>query len=457
MQRKDWMKLVGLVLLIFIAYFVDFQSPRVLLAVMEGFLLLQWYVRNHTLGCVIPAMFIAGAITTFLSKEAVLRHLGPQASPVKAYCVASVAGTVLAVCSCSVLPMFAAIYRVGAGLGPAAAFLYSGPAINVMAVLLTARVLGFPLGASRFLGAVLLAVLIGVMMAWVFRGEQRARTGQLPPGHASQTPMARKLWQDGIFLAAMIAFLVFMDWPSPSLTKMVLRTPAQIVLTNGSIVELDQPEVTVSILVETAGSYRVLLETRADGLPKGMKFDIDKTSVEALERVTPPGYQWAATVHAYRGYLAAVLLGIVLTLSFSWYPLAELKTWMLETWSFTKQIVPLLFAGVFVTGIVSTLLPEQVVAELVGGESLRSNLVAAVTGAAWYFATLTEIPIVEALLGLGMGQGPALSLLLAGPAVSLPGLAVIYTVWGAKKTAVFLMLVIIFSAAAGLAFGWWMG
>lgn len=455
MERKDWAKLLALAAVIGLAYFVDFQSSPVQAAILEGFLLLQWYVRNHTLGCVIPAMFIAGAITTFLKKDAILRHLGPQASPVKAYCVASVAGTVLAVCSCSVLPMFAAIYRVGAGLGPAAAFLYSGPAINVMAVLLTARVLGFPLGASRFVGAIVLAILIGLVMARFFRQEEKGRTAASLPTPLSATPAPRKLWQDGLFLAAMIAFLVFLDWPNPSLTKVNVRTPAQATLVNGSLVEIKQPDFLASVLVETVSGYRLLLEEQVGELQKGMKININKEDIRAMETVTPPGYQWAAAIYAHRGFYAAAIFVVIGVLAFSWYSVSELKLWLVETWSFTKQIVPLLFGGVLVTGVLSALLPERIVVSLVGGESLQANLVAAVTGAAWYFATLTEVPIVEALRGLGMGYGPALTLLLAGPAVSLPSIAVVYSVWGGKKTAVFVALVIVCSTIGGLAFGWW--
>lgn len=457
MDRKEWTKLLGLAAVMLLAYFVNFHSPRVQAAILEGFFLLQWYVRNHTLGCVIPAMFIAGAIATFLSKEAVLRHLGPQANRLKAYSVASVSGTVLAVCSCSVLPMFAAIYRVGAGLGPAAAFLYSGPAINVMAVFLTARVLGLPLGASRFVGAILLAVVIGLLMAYLFRREEAARAAAPAPFVLPATSAGRKLWKDAVFLGTMILFLVFSDWPNPSRTKVQLETPAPAVLMNGSTVEIHQGQILASILVETATSFRFLLEERAGELTKGMKVNIDKKYVRSLEDVTPAGYQWAATVYSWRLWVAGLLLAVVVAMAFAWYTRDELNMWMNETWMFTKQIVPLLFGGVLVTGVVGALLPEQVVTTLVGGESLRANLVAAVIGAAWYFATLTEIPILEALIGLGMGHGPALTLLLAGPAVSLPSIAVIYSVWGWKKTAIFVLLVIAASTTAGLVYGWWMG
>ena len=214
-MKKEWTIFAGLASVFAIAYFLNFTDPKIQNAIMEAFYMLQWYARYHTLACVVPAMFIAGGIATFLNKEAVLRHLGPKANKLEAYSVASVSGTVLAVCSCSVLPMFAGIYRVGAGLGPASAFLYSGPAINVMAIFLTARVLGFDLGIARVIGSIVFAVVIGMIMAAIFRGDEDRRqvaVMQLP----DPPPAKRNLLQTGAFFAAMIAFLVFSDWASPS-------------------------------------------------------------------------------------------------------------------------------------------------------------------------------------------------------------------------------------------------
>ena len=162
-MRREW-KIFGWLFGIFlVAYFLPLGNPKVSNAIYEAFYLLQWYAREHTLGCVVPAMFIAGAISTFLSQAAVMKYLGANANRVLAYSVASVAGFILAVCSCSVLPMFAGIYAMGAGIGPASAFLYSGPAINVMAVFLSARVLGIELGLARIIGAVIFAVVIGLV------------------------------------------------------------------------------------------------------------------------------------------------------------------------------------------------------------------------------------------------------------------------------------------------------
>jgi len=452
MDKKEWGILIALIAVFLFAYFVNFNAERIQTAIVEGFLMLQWYARNHTLGCVVPAMFIAGAIATFLSKEGVLRHLGPQANKIGAYGVASVAGTVLAVCSCSVLPMFAGIYRVGAGLGPAAAFLYSGPAINVMAIFLTARVLGFDLGIARVVGAIGFAVVIGLLMALIFRREEEKRTRAmmaLPPS----PPSKRALWQNAVFLASMILFLVFSDWSDPSRTVVQLKPNAPITLMDGTKEKLTTEELNVAVLLETTSAYRFQLEEPAGRFAKGVKINVDKEYVLDKRQDTPPGYQWAAWLYPRRWYVAGVFLLLTVIMAFSWFEKSELKAWMGETWSFSKQIIPLLFIGVLVTGFVGSLLPEKAVGALVGGDSLRANLVASVIGGAWYFATLTEIPILEALIGLGMGRGPALSLLLAGPALSLPSIAVIFSVWGFKKTAVFVVLVVVMSAIVGMIFG----
>jgi uncharacterized protein len=432
---------LALAAIFLVAYFLNLGDPKIQIAIQEAFRMLQWYARNHTLACVVPAMFIAGGIATFLSKEAVLRHLGPKANKMEAYTVASVSGTVLAVCSCSVLPMFAGIYRVGAGLGPASAFLYSGPAINVMAIFLTARVLGFDLGIGRVIGAVAFAYVIGFLMAVIFRKSEEQRTAavmQLP----DPPPSRRNLLQTSLYFASMIGFLVFSDWASPSETI--------ITKTNGT-------RLVVAVLQETTQDYRVQLEEPAGDLKKGTRLLVPLSEIASKEQLTPPGYQWAANVYNIRWYLAWGCAAALLLMLWRWFGREELSEWMSQTWTFAKSIIPLLFAGVFITGFVAALLPEEKVAAWVGGNSFTANFLASAIGALWYFATLTEIPILQALLGLGMGRGPALALLLAGPALSLPSIAVIYSVVGFKKTAVFVGLVVVMSTLAGMAFGAWWG
>ncbi len=438
MNKRELGIFAALVSVFLFAYFVNFTDAKIQNALMDAFYMLQWYVRYHTLACVVPAMFIAGAIATFFSREAVLRHLGPKANKVEAYGVASTSGTVLAVCSCSVLPMFAGIYRVGAGLGPASAFLYSGPAINVMAIFLTARVLGFDLGVARIIGSVVFAVVIGLIMAVVFRKDEEERTAavmQLP----DPPPAKRKLWQTAIFFVAMITFLVFSDWANPSQTL---------------IEKTDGTHMHVAVLIRTSETYRVQLEEPLGDLKKGAKLTLDRAQIVSEADVTPDNYKWAAWVYHQRWYFSAACFLAVLAMVWRWFDREEVGQWMDQTWSFSKSIIPLLFGGVLVTGFVGALIPEDVVAGWVGGDSFRANLVASMIGGMWYFATLTEIPILEALLGLGMGRGPALALLLAGPALSLPSIAVIYSVIGFKKTFMFCLLTILMSTVVGVIFGW---
>ncbi len=438
-MKREWTIFAGLLAIFLIAYFLNLSSPAIQEAILEAFRMLQWYARNHTLACVVPAMFIAGGIATFLSKEAVLRHLGPKANKFEAYTVASVSGTVLAVCSCSVLPMFAGIYRVGAGLGPASAFLYSGPAINVMAIFLTARVLGFEIGLARVIGAVGFAYLIGFLMAVIFRKEEQVRNEafmKLP----DPPPSRRTMWQTTLYFAGMILFLVFSDWADPSETVFHFKDGTQRV---------------VAVLEETTDKYRVQHSEQVGEHKVTKKVWVEKSSLgeNGREQRVREGYAWAAAIYNLRWHFAGACLVALAFMLVRWFDRQELAEWMGQTWAFAKSIVPLLFGGVFITGFVSELLPEKAVADWVGGNGVLANFAASVIGAMWYFATLTEIPILEALFGLGMGKGPGLALLLAGPALSVPSIAVIYQVIGFKKTAVFVGLVVVLSTIAGMIFG----
>lgn len=428
LQVLGWMTGVFLV-----AYYLPLSNTTVQGAIQEAFKLLQWYVRNHTLACVVPAMFIAGAVTTFLSKEMVLRHLGPTSSKPKAYGVASVSGTVLAVCSCSVLPVFAGIHRLGAGLGPAIAFLYSGPAINILAIFLTARVLGMPIGVGRAVGAIAFSVLIGWAMALVFRREEAARVREaanLPEPEAPRRP----LWKTSLFLASMVAFLVLSDW----------YNPGNVVVTTAS----GESFHAVS-LQETRDDYLYQLEAPWKDHPAGAKVTLAKSEIASIRDADT----WVIWVHHRKWWFAGAMGLAVLLMTWRWLDRQEVSDWMSNTWDFSKQIVPLLFGGVFVVGFVGALIPEAAVARLVGDNSLPANLVASVIGAFWYFATLTEIPICEALGRLGMHQGPMLTLLLAGPALSLPSILVLKSVMGWTKTLTFTALVVVMATLTGWAFG----
>jgi uncharacterized membrane protein YraQ (UPF0718 family) len=431
---KRELKIFGALAGIFlVAYALPLGHPKIQEAIQEAFRLLQWYARNHTLACVVPALFIAGAIITFLSQSSVMRYLGPRSNPILAYAVASVAGCVLAVCSCSVLPMFAGIYSLGAGLGPATAFLYSGPGINVLAIFLSARVLGFSIGAGRFIGAVVFSVVIGLIMASVFRrGEQvKAQAAmQMPEPEKPRRPIGKT----AVFLACMVLFLVFSDWFNPG--NVVVKTT-------------DGREFKAVVIHETKDMVRFQLEQDLGAAKLGDKIELAKTDIAGTQEQKT----WVITIHHVRWYLAGLMGLLVALMAWQWFEKDELREWMHNTWEFAKLLVPLLFGGVFVVGFVSVLLPEKQVAQWVGDNSLRSNFVASVIGTFWYFATLTEIPITQALMKLGMHRGPVLALLLAGPALSLPNILVIRKVIGNSKTFVFVLLVVVMSTMVGFLFG----
>jgi len=387
-MKERWKFL--LILAVFLtAYFTPWSSLAVRNAGLESFLMLQEYAQEHVLFCLIPAFFIAGAISVFVSQAAVMKYFGAQAKKILAYSVASVSGTILAVCSCTVLPLFAGIYKRGAGIGPAIAFLYSGPAINILAIILTARVLGWELGLARAIGAVIFAFIVGIFMSLIFREDETKRQAEVAAMPQPEDNNTRTLLQNVLYLATMIFILIFAAWAKPA-----------------------QP----------VGFWNAIYEIH-----------------------------WPLTI----GFL--LILGFMLV---SWFKKDELAEWVDQTWWFAKQILPLLFAGVIVAGFLmgrpnsdAGLIPSVWIEQLLGGNTLSANLLASVAGALMYFATLTEVPILQGLLGSGMGQGPALALLLAGPALSLPNMLVIRSVIGTKKTLVYVMLVVIMATIAGLMYG----
>jgi uncharacterized membrane protein YraQ (UPF0718 family) len=385
---KERSKLLLIILVFIVAYFIPWTDPIIRRSGLEAFLMLQEYARKHVLTCLVPAFFIAGAIGVFVSQASVLKYFGARAHKVLSYSVASVSGSVLAVCSCTVLPLFAGIYSRGAGIGPATAFLYSGPAINVLAVILTARVLGWQIGLARAIGAIVFAIVTGLLMAFIFRKDDKNRAGgqlYLP----EEPEKGRSLLQEGLFMLTMVLILVFAAFVRPA--------PGAAIL-------------------------------------------------------------WK-TLFTYKWYITLFFLIILAIMLMRWFKREELGNWIDETWSFMKQILPLLFAGVLVAGFLlgrpghAAIIPDRFIHALVGGNSLWANLFASISGGLMYFATLTEIPILQGLMGAGMGKGPALALLLAGPALSLPNMLVIGGVMGVKKTVTFCSIVIAMSTVAGMVYG----
>jgi len=386
---KERTKLLLIVGVFLAAFYVPWSHPVIRQSGLEAFMMLQEYAREHVLTCLIPAFFIAGAIAVFVSQASVLKYFGAKANKILSYSVASVSGTILAVCSCTVLPLFAGIYTRGAGVGPATAFLYSGPAINVLAISLTAKILGWQLGLARAVGAVVFAVITGLLMAVIFRKDDASRTeGQIYVPDPAAT--GRTLFQDTLYILTMVLILIFAAFAKPA---------------TGS-----------------TGLWPIIFAAK-----------------------------WFITI------VLLIILGIMLKM---WFTKDECKSWVESSWGFMKQIFPLLGAGVLVAGFMlgrpghPALIPDQWVQSLLGGNSIWANLLASLSGALMYFATLTEVPILQGLLGAGMGKGPALALLLAGPALSLPNMLVIGSVMGVKKTATFCGIIVIMSTIAGMLYGY---
>jgi uncharacterized membrane protein YraQ (UPF0718 family) len=504
--RTEWKKLAAIAVVFLVFFWLPVGWGRFTGGIMEALHLTKWYAREHVLLCLIPAFFIAGAIGVFISQASVMKYLGARANKVLAYGVASVSGSILAVCSCTVLPLFAEIWRMGAGLGPATAFLYSGPAINVLAIILTARILGLELGIARAVGAIGFSIIIGLIMHLIYRKEEMEKaTGQMS---MPEPEVTRPLWKNAVFFAVMVAVLVFANWGSPN--DFQFRT-------------VEGAEFTAAVLKEPEFAGQEYLLKYTNGPHAGEQIQVAPASIVLKEPVrstwtTIWQNKWLVTagfsaafglilifwigVRWWKVVLAAIppaLLALALPTQGLWILLPfsagilgvsvalasskrEGAEWFGATWTFAKQILPLLFFGVLVAGFLlgrpdhEGLIPSKYVEMLVGDSPNRmleitgwsaggfenvaraiwplwTNFFASIFGAFMYFATLTEVPILQGLIGSGMGKGPALALLLAGPALSLPNMLVIRSIMGTGKTVVFVSLVVVMSTITGMIFG----
>jgi uncharacterized membrane protein YraQ (UPF0718 family) len=427
--KNEWKKLALIAIGFAVAYFLPVGTPRFDNAVKESFELVKWYAREHVILCLIPAFYIAGAIGVFVSKDSVMKYLGAGANKILAYSVASVSGAILAVCSCTVLPLFAGIWRMGAGLGPAIAFLYSGPAINVLAIILTARILGIEIGIARAVGAIAFSVIIGFLMHLIYIKEETAKAEAQQFAPAVSDPK-RPLWQTAIYFATMIGILVFANWGKPADES-------------GIWYMVWQYKWKITVLFALAFCFTLVKWIGLKLLPVSVV-----AVLTAVVAVLFPEHPSAAFL------VGSIGLGIITAKSDG-----EAGEWFESTWTYTKQIMPLLLLGVLAAGFFlgrpgnEGVIPNQWIQSLVGGNSFFANFFASIVGAFMYFATLTEVPILQGLMGSGMGKGPALALLLAGPALSLPSMLVLRSVMGASKTTVYVALVIIFSTITGLIYG----
>jgi len=398
--------------------------------------MLQEYAREHVLLCLVPAFFIAGAIAVFVSQASVIKYLGGKAKRVVAYGVGAVSGAILAVCSCTILPLFAGIYKRGAGLGPAIAFLYSGPAINILAIILTGRILGLQFGLARAIGAVVFAIVIGLAMQFLFRKEEAEKQEA-----AMAVPIpedGKPIWKTAIPVALMVLILVFANWGKPGVVSVETQAGETVVATRAG-------ETSDSLLVKLPGAEDVTA--------------LSKTDIVSTDYAPSP----YTSIYNARFFIAGAFLLALTALMLRWYSKDEAKEWGGSAWSYAKMILPYLFGGVLVAGFLlgrpghTALIPPEWIANAVGGNSWLSNFAASLAGALMYFATLTELPILQGLMGSGMGDGPALALLLAGPALSLPNMLVIRRILGTKKTLAYVTLVVIAATLTGKIFGMVMG
>ncbi len=522
--KEEWKKLAIIASVFLLCFYLPAGHKRFDNAVLGSFHLVKWYAREHVMLCLVPAFFIAGAIGVFVSQASVMKCLGPKSNKILAYGVASVSGTILAVCSCTVLPLFAGIYRMGAGLGPACAFLYSGPAINVLAIVLTARILGIELGIARAAGAILFSIVIGALMHFIFRKEEAAKAAGMMG--MPEPEIKRSLWKNALYFAAMVGVLVFANWGSPnnysfeladgtSFKAAVVSAPddakspnaeygvtdVRMISFTGRAVSPEPPRTARrAVPTRERRQYDDLISKMLDENSSGRELSIRAADIKSMSPV--PGVWTSIWKHKWHvtGVFAA-LFGLFLVLWFSvplwkvaasgaivaifaiaapsgglwtllpfatgvialsWITLTgsdELREWFGSSWTFAKQILPLLLGGVLVAGFLlgrvghEGIIPSEWVAWAVGGNSIRANFLASFVGSFMYFATLTEVPILQGLIGSGMGKGPALALLLAGPALSLPSMLVIRSIMGTKKTAVFVSLVIVLATFTGVVFG----
>jgi len=426
--KTEWKPLLVIVTVFVVFFYLPVGNARFDNAIFEALRLAKWYAQEHVLLCLIPAFFIAGAIAVFVSQASVMKYLGAGANKLLAYGVASVSGTILAVCSCTVLPLFAGIYRMGAGLGPATAFLYSGPAINVLAIILTARILGFELGVARAVGAVSFSVIIGLLMHLFFRKEEMEKV--VAQAGLPEQKVRRPLWQNVVYFGVMVGILIFANWGKPAVAVGVWNA-------------------IYSVKWAITGGLSLIL-----GFVLVVWFSLSWWKVAAV------AVPVAALAFLFPGHpLIPFTVGVIGLSTITSTDSGESKEWFDSTWGYAKQIMPLLLIGVLVAGALlgrpghEGLIPSEWVAKAVGGNSFWANFFASVAGAFMYFATLTEVPILQGLMGSGMGKGPALALLLAGPALSLPSMLVIRSIMGTRKTVVFVSLVVGLSTVAGMVYG----
>lgn len=436
MELKKELKILGWITAVFLfAFFMPLENARFAEALYAMFDLAKWYAQEHVILCLLPAFFIAGVIAVFVSKGAVMRCFGAKAKKWVAYTVASLSGAILAVCSCTILPLFSSIHKRGAGLGPAIAFLYSGPAINILAIILTARILGFEMGVARVIGAVVFSIVIGATMSFIYRKEEKAKREEQM--NFPDIPEKRPMWQTAFHFFILVFILIFANWGQPADG-----------VTSGTWYWL------WAYKWHITSAFGLLLIYSLIAI---LKIKWQHVLLAAIATVASAFLSASPLIPMVVGIAALSVITLIDKNE------EDNKEWTIASWEFAKQIMPLLGIGVLIAGFllgsthdntaIAGIIPSEWIANLVGGNSLFSNFFASIVGAFMYFATLTEVPILQGLMAAGMGKGPALALLLAGPSLSLPNMLVIRGVLGTQKTLVYVSLVVLMATGSGLLFG----
>jgi uncharacterized protein len=444
MELKKEIKILAWIAAIFaFAFFLPIESARFNTAIAATLDLVKWYAQEHVILCLLPAFFIAGVISVFVSQASVIKYFGAQAKKWVAYTVAAVSGTILAVCSCTILPLFSSIHKRGAGLGPAIAFLYSGPAINILAIILTARILGFEMGVARTIGAVSFSVIIGLIMAYIYRKEEKVKKEEQM--NIAPLPEKRPMWQTSMHFFTLVLILVFANWGKPGEGD-----------TSSTWFYIWNYKWYITGFFSLVLGYNLIKILKIK-----WQWVLGGVLVTLLSVILSNAFIDNAKIRPLVPVLTGIIALAVITLMDK--NEEENRSWTLATWDFAKQILPLLAIGVVTAGFllgsthdgkaIAGVIPNEWISALVGGNSIFSNFFASVVGAFMYFATLTEVPILQGLIAAGMGKGPALALLLAGPSLSLPNMLVIRGVIGTQKTVVYVSLVVVMATITGLVYG----
>jgi hypothetical protein len=416
------------------------------------------YLAAHVLLCLVPAFIIAGFMSSMIPKEAITRYLGPKASKWISYPAASLGGFVLAVCSCTILPLFAGIWKRGAGLGPAITFLFVGPAINILAITYTGAAIGFDIALARLILSIVFGIVIGLLMAWFFRKEEKARSVEMEANGAfDQTAKVKPaVW---VLFLLLIAVLIVGTLQVNLFTGVFASINIPINTDSGfgnflsSLNLTFQGALLIVMLVVIGVTAWKGFEKILDGFSKWTYTAFVMIALTIL--IAAPSEQVGSMVIGLNGRLIGEILllttiGIVAKRSFT---RDELGGWVWETWKFVKQIFPLLIIGVFAAGIVKVIIPESWVRTVAGQNTIWANMVGVLFGVFMYFPTLVEVPVAKMFLDLGMARGPLLAYLLSDPELSLQSILVLNGVMGKKKTVIYVSLVAVMSTLAGIIFG----